>query len=135
MELEEAIEYALSEQEPSATPPRRLRERPSGHYLTKDLVQAERPTCREEQEASMNHRRWYEAEALMADSTSRPRTAPRPLRHACPQCAGQPRTRGASNGILYVRTSCGRTADESLRVRGTFGEENLVCHPVRTSTR
>jgi hypothetical protein len=25
--------------------------------------------------------------------------------------------------------------DKSLRVQGTFGEENLVCHPDRTSTR
>ena len=25
--------------------------------------------------------------------------------------------------------------DKSLRVQGAFGEENLVCHPVRTSTR
>ena len=25
--------------------------------------------------------------------------------------------------------------DKSLRVRGAFGEENVVCHPDRTSTR
>ena len=39
------------------------------------------------------------------DPGARQGTAPRVLRHTRSQGAGQPRTRGASNGILYARTS------------------------------